>query len=525
MPGGAGAPPLVTSRTVPCSLGIDLGTTNAKAALVGDDGAVVSTGSRPITTSRSGDAAEQDPEGLWSAVVGAVREATAAAPDAAAAVTDLGVCSQYSSIIPVGADGRPTAGCVLYLDQRGTRHSWAIVERHPEAFEVWMERHGIPPVGGGLSLGHILHLQHDRPEVHADTTAYLEPMDFVNLRLTGRAVANQCTVFMSQLCDNRELGVTAYDADLIRMSGVDPSKLPPLVGLDEPVGELLPDVAEELGLGARVIVRGAMNDSHAGALATGAHVPGRGGLMIGTTSVLLDTVDRMALDADHEVLSMPSPIPGRYVVWAENGISGRAVEHVLERVVYAADELGDHITDDHFRALDAVIRSVEPGSGRTLFLPWLSGSLSPDVNTAMRGAFLNLSLDTTRPQLVRAMIEGTSFNLGWLLPFVESFTGTRMEEVVFGGGAARSEGWSQILADVLDRPVLRLASPETAVARTVALCAARGVAEVVAGADSHVELADRFTSEPGSRSLYEGMQEQFVASFEALAPIYEALNG
>ncbi len=209
-----------------CALGIDVGTTNAKAALVADGGAVLAAGSRPIATRRSGDTAEQDPEELWSAVVGAVREATAAAPDAAMAVTDLGVCSQYSSIVPVDRAGQPTAQCILYLDQRGTTHSWSVMERHPEAFEVWLERHGIPPVGGGLSLGHILHLQNDRPEVHAATAAYLEPMDFVNLRLTGRVTANQCTVFMSQLCDNRELGVTEYDAELVRMSGVDPQQAP-----------------------------------------------------------------------------------------------------------------------------------------------------------------------------------------------------------------------------------------------------------------------------------------------------------
>lgn len=510
---------------MPCSLGIDLGTTNAKAALVTDDGTVVATGSRPIATRRCGEVAEQDPEQLWSAVVDAVREVTSAAPREASAVTDLGVCSQYSSIIPVDAEGRPTADCVLYLDQRGTGHSWAVLERHPEAFTVWLERHGIPPVGGGLSLGHILHIQLDRPEVHAATDKYLEPMDFVNMRMTGRAAANQCTAFMSQLCDNRTLGVTEYDPDLVAMSGVDPGRLPPLLRIDEPVGELLPELVEQLGLLPGVTVNAAMNDSHAGAVATGARVEGRGGLMIGTTSVLLDTVDHKGLDADHEVLSMPSPIPGTYLVWAENGISGRAVEHVLENVIYASDELGDHLTDDSFSALDAVIRSVGPGSGKLLFLPWLSGSLSPDVRGSMRGAFLNLSLDTTRSQLVRATVEGTAFNLGWLLPFVESFTGRTMDEVVFGGGAARSEGWAQILADVLGRPVRTLASPESAVARAVALCAARGVADVVEQTDHLVVTASSFEPNPGTRALYGRMQEQFVASFEALAPICTELNG
>jgi len=167
--------------------------------------------------------------------------------------------------------------------------------------------------------------------------------------------------------------------------------------------------------------------------------------MIGTTSVVLDTTEKHGTDLDHEVLSMPSPFAGEYLVWAENGLAGKVVEHVLEHVVHATDELGDHATDDPFASLDRVLAAVPPGSGNILFLPWLAGSLSPSANGTMRGGFLNLSLDTERRHLVRAVIEGLGFNLGWLLPVVEGFSGHRGDEIVFGGGAARSAEWVQTL--------------------------------------------------------------------------------
>jgi sugar (pentulose or hexulose) kinase len=153
------------------ALGIDVGTTNAKAAIVGADGVIAAAGQRPVTTRREGDTATQDPSELWAAVVGAVRDAVAQAPGAAAAVTDIGVDSQYSSILGVDADGAPTSDLIVYLDHRGTDHSLAIFERHPGSFELWVDRHGIPPVGGGLSLAHLLHLQLDRPDAHARTAA------------------------------------------------------------------------------------------------------------------------------------------------------------------------------------------------------------------------------------------------------------------------------------------------------------------------------------------------------------------
>lgn len=502
------------------ALGIDVGTTNAKVVLTDGDGEVVAATARAIPTARGDGTAGQDAEALWAAVEGAVSELTAAHPRAAGEVAAVGVCSQYSSIVPVDAAGRPTAELVLYLDQRGTDHSWAIMERHPEALEIWLDRHGIPPVGSGLSLGHVLHLQHDRPEVHAATAAYLEPMDFVNLRLTGRVTATQCTMFTAQLCDNRELGATEYDEDLVRMAGVDPDRLPPLVPVDGVAGEVQPDVAERLGIPAGAVVHAGMNDSHAGAFATGAYRGGHGGLMIGTTAVLLDDVDRKDADLDHEIVSMPSPVPDVYLAWAENGIAGKAVEHVLHEIVYASDELGDHTPPDVFAALDNAVAAAPAGAGGVLFLPWLAGSMAPAANTKMRGGFLNLSFDTQRTQLVRALVEGTAFNVGWLLPAVENFTGRRMEQIVLGGGAARSAGWAQILADVLDRPVHALREPELAVARAVALVAAGRTDDEIL-----VRTGNRYEPDPEHRERYDSLQEHFVAAHDALRALFESLNG
>jgi xylulokinase len=501
------------------AIGIDVGTTNAKVVLVAPEGEVVASASRAIPTIRTDDTAGQDANGLWHAVEDAVIELTDAHPAAARDVGHIGVCSQYSSIVPVDAEGRPVAELMLYLDRRGTGRSWAILERHPEALEMWLERHGVPPVGGGLSLGHVLHFQHDRPDVHAAATAYLEPMDFVNLRLTGRVAATQCTMFTAQLCDNRSLGATEYDTELVELAGVDPSHLPPLIPVDGIVGEVLPDVAERLGIPAGTVVHAGMNDSHAGAYATGAYHGGHGGLMIGTTAVLLDSVERKDTDLDHEIVSMPSPVPGIYLAWAENGMAGKAVEHLLEHVIYADDVLGAHVTADRFGALDAALDAVPAGSGGVLFLPWLAGSMAPVSSSRMRGGFLGMSLDTGRTHLVRAMVEGTAFNAGWLLPAVERFTGRQMTEIVLGGGAARSRAWAQILADVLDRPVRRLREPDTAVARAVAL-----VAMGCTGDDAMVRTGSVHHPNPAHRGRYEAMQQQFIAAFEATRPIHEALG-
>ena len=205
------------------AIGIDVGSTNVKVVLVDDSGRIAADASRPLRTDTVGDSVTQDPDALWSAVVDAIREVTSARPDAAGDVATIGVCSQYSSIVPVDEHGAAVAPLKMYLDTRGAGACWDILERHPDAFETWVARHGIPPIGGGLSLSHLLHFQLDEPEVHARTATYLEVMDLVNLRLTGVVAATQCTMFTSQLCDNRTVGTTRYDPELLSMSGSMPT--------------------------------------------------------------------------------------------------------------------------------------------------------------------------------------------------------------------------------------------------------------------------------------------------------------
>jgi xylulokinase len=484
----------------PGALGIDVGSTNVKVALVDAEGGLLRSAGRPLTTHRDGDVAEQDAEALWEAVVDAVREVV----EGFAEVAGIGVCSQYSSIVPVDAAVRPVAPMAMYWDQRGTDHSWAIMERHPDAFEVFVERHGIPPLGTGLSLAHLLHFQHDRPDVHAATAHYLEPMDYLVARLTGTVVGTQGSMFMSQVCDNRSVGVTEYDPDLVAMAGVDVDRLPPLVTGDAPVGEVRPAVAAQLGLLPGARVRAGMNDSAGGALATDAFAPGRGGLAVGTTAVLLDSVPDKRIDLDAELVSMPSPAGGPYLAWAENGIAGRSVEHCFRLLGGGFDELEP--------SLDA----SAPGAGGVLFLPWLAGSLAPAADRAVRGGFVNVSVDTERADLVRAMVEGTAHNLRWLLPAVEKFTGNRIDELAFLGGAARSAGWAQVLADVLERPVSPLVDAECAVARAVARHAL--------GLDPALPVATTYEPRPEHQERYAAAHEQFVACFEALRPVFHALN-
>jgi xylulokinase len=194
------------------------------------------------------------------------------------------------------------------------------------------------------------------------------------------------------------------------------------------------------------------------------------------------------------------------------------VEHVL------ASLLGGELpsTDsgspaDPFQALDQTLAAVPPGSDGVVFLPHLAGAMAPVTDAGARGAFVGLSLATSREHLVRAAVEGTALNAAWLLPAVEGLSGSRAETLVLGGGAGRSAGWAQAIADVMERPVAALVDPGAAVARAAALAALLGPDTAAIDAEATVvRVGTTYEPRPEHAATYREARHRFVATFEAL---------
>jgi xylulokinase len=513
-------------------LAVDLGTSGPKAGVFDVEGRILGTGRRPVETLLLPDGgAEQDPEAVWRAVVDACREALAA-PGSAQDVAAVSVCSQYSSIVPLDGHGKPTMNMILWLDKRAAKSALAAlpggrrVRDRPWRLLRWLRIHGIPPLDSGLdSLAHMRWVMLSRPDVYARTKLFLEPMDFIAYRLTGRATANACSAFLMLLVDNRDLLRARWHPTLLEYSALDPSKLPELVPVDAELGVVRPEVAEELGLPAGVKVHAPVNDTQAGGMGCFAHHGDHAGISIGSSSVLVTHVPFKRTAIGLSLVSMPSPVPGTYFVMAENGIGGRAAEYFLERLVFARDGFTDHSSTDGFAALERTASAVEPGSGGVLFLPWLGGSLSPAEDARVRGGFLNMSLETTRAQLGRAVLEGVALNLRWLRGAVERFARRRLARFVLGGGGAGSDLWAQIVADVVGLPVHQVADPRFSTCRGAALLGLHRLG-LVGIDDFERRVPIRAVREPRAELAprYDLLFEQFARAFHANRRIFRALN-
>ena len=504
-------------------MAVDLGSTGIKVAVVDETGRVRSSAGEVIPLVFTADGGvEQDPHLWWSALGRCARHATADAGCTAGDITLVAVTSQYTSTVPVAADGTPVGNTIMWMDGRGSRHNTA--SRQPEQRARWLDLHGMAPSGND-DIGHIAFIRNELPDVYAAAAAFVEPMDALAARLTGRVTATQNTMFPMLSVDNRTWGVTEYSDELLAMSGLDPHKLPPLVPMGAPRGDITADAAAHLGVSPRAVVTGATIDSVTSAVGTGAIEPSTCGLIIGTTSVMGTHLGSKRHDIEHGLTTAPSPLPGTWFLVAENGIGGKALDVFVNNMVYADDGLGREVAPDSFDAVLAAAAAVPTGSNGVLFQPWLVGSMAPGLQRRMRGGFANIGLATTRSDMARSVLEGVAMNAAWLLPYFSALAGQSYAEVTLGGGGAGSALWGQIVADCMGIPVRRLANPRTTNAHGAALLAlAETGSFALAELPALLAVQQVHHPDPTAHRTMARLTEALVDLHQRTAPFYEALH-
>jgi xylulokinase len=516
-------------------LAIDLGSGSHKAALVADTGEVVASAEERIDTRLlPGGGAEQDPMEWWNGAKRAARSVIEASGIPTAQIVAVACDSQWSVVVPVDEHAEPLMNAVHWMDTRGGKHNRRITHGFPaiQGYGLpkllqWIRLTGLVPTHSGVdSLGHTLFIKHERPHIYARTFKFLEPMDFLTARLTGKITATQKTMAPFVLVDNRRWGSREYSRRLLHLADLDHEKFPELLPNDAVVGPLLPSVAAELGLSPSTQVVAGINDSNATAIGSGAVADFDMIIYIGTTLYMTGHVPFKKTDLKHFMTSLPSPFRSRYILLGEQGTGGKCVEFFLDRLVFPNDRLGSGPKpQDAYERFDAIAAEAPPGSQGLIFLPWLNGSVVPSENPFVRGAFFNLSLNTTRSHMARSIMEALAYNNRWTRGPAEKFIGRPIDAFRFSGGGALSDLWGQIHADVLGTPIQQIEDPLNSTVRGTALLALvimghRRLEEL----PSLIKVKQVFEPDRSRRAVYDKMYAHYRALFERNKKIYAALN-
>jgi xylulokinase len=515
-------------------LAVDLGTSGPKVALVSTKGDVAASASEPVSLHLLPEGgAEQDPAEWWAAVTAAARGAVAQGGIPPERVVAVACTAQWAGTVATDETGKPLRPAVIWMDSRGNRAIRRQVRGKVSVLGFGASKlanlvrltGGAPSLSGKDPVAHILWLRDNEPEVYKAAYKFLEPVDWLNQQLTGRFAASFDSIVLHWVTDNRSIDDVKYDDGLLRITGLDRNKLPDLGPPASIIGTLQRSAADQLGLPEGIPVSTGTGDLHSAAVGSGAVADFDPHLYIGTSSWISCHVPYKKTAPTTNVASIPSAIPGRYVIADEHETAGACLTF-LKDVFCADDELGKMVSEENvLKLFDEVAEKSPTGANGAIFTPWLNGERTPVDDHTIRGGFHNLSLGTSRRDMVRAVYEGVAYNSRWLLDAVERFCHKEFESLAFIGGGANSEIWCQIHADVTGRKIRQVDQPVLAGVRGAAFLALVALGRMqVDDIAPLVPIKQVFEPDPGTRSAHDARFAEFVKLYEQTKDIHKRLN-
>ena len=415
------------------TLGIDLGTSELKLALVDDRGALVASAGAPLAVARPHPHwAEQDPQDWWDALVVAARVLRERHPGHWSTIRAIGLSGQMHGAVLLDGVRRVLRPAILWNDTRSAAQCGELVRRLPS----------LPLIAGNLAMPgftapKLMWVAEHEPDVFRRTSLVLLPKDWLRWKLTATAVSDMSDAAGTLWLD---VGRRAWSAELLQASGMTPAQMPALVEGSDVSGTLQPEAALALGLPAGLPVAGGGGDNAASAVGIGAVQPGEGFLSLGTSGVLFVVTDRHRPNPASAVHAFCHALPGR---WHQMSVMLSAANG-LQWVTRLTGLASEAALLDRVEALTDAQRNHAP-----LFLPYLSGERTPHNDPDASGAFFGMDNETDAARLGHAVIEGVGFGLADGLQALRD-AGTEVGRLTLVGGGARSAHWAQLLADTLD---------------------------------------------------------------------------
>jgi xylulokinase len=385
---------------------------------------------------------------------------------------------------------------------------------------------GMPSLSGKDPAGHMLLIRDSYPNIYAKTYKFLNVLDYMNLRLTGRFAATHDSIVTSWVTDNRDVEHIRYEPELLKYSGIDPEKFPEIVPCTDVLGKLRADAAEQLGLESNVVVVAGSIDTAAAAVGSGAVEDFLPHLYIGTSSWVAAHVPFKKTDINTRMASIPCAVPGRYLLTALQATAGGNLTYLRDNILYHKDELLQEAgVPDLFKVLDQITERTPPGSNGVIYTPWIWGERAPVEDLSLRAGLYNLSLKNTREDIIRAFLEGVALNTRWLMGPVNKFLGQKVNRINLVGGGAQSDVWCQIFADVMSLEIRQVADPIQANARGAGWIAATALGEIqIKDIPGLIQYKRTYNPNPQYRSLYDERFQVFQDIYRQMNGIYRRLN-
>lgn len=484
---------------------------------------------------------EQSADEWWAAMresTKAVLKKTKIDPDD---IKAIGFCSQMQGLVLVDENGNALRNPMSYMDTRGAAQK----EKYGKGL-INIEGLGLIKMLNSLRLTaaapasvkdpiwRYKWVQDNEPEIFKKIYKWLDVKEYLIMRCTGRAVMTEDSAFGTFLYDLRK-GKKCWSEKLCRLYGVDIRHMPDVVAATDLVGGLTEKAAADLGLSPGTAVFASGGDATLLGVGAGAVNEGDTHIYIGTSGWISTAIKKPKLDISNMIASVIAARPGYYNFFAEQETAGKCIEWAKNHL--ALDEIDIYldkkkITDDpeaQYRSLydylADVAEVIDPGCDGVIFTPWLHGNRCPFEDPNARGLFFNISLDTGKRALLRAIMEGNAFHLRWMMEAMEKTVKTS-PVIRFVGGGALADLTCQMIADITGKIIEVPEAPQNAGAVGAAVISALGLGIIkdFSNIKEYIPIYKIFTPNNANKTAYEKNYAIFKKLYQANRKLFKEMN-
>lgn len=488
-------------------LGIDLGTSACKLLLVAEDGSILNSVTKeyPLLFPRPG-WSEQNPEDWWAAVRAGIPELLQGFD--AASVAGIGCGGQMHGLVVLDGQDRVIRPAILWNDGRtGDEVEYLNNVIGRDRLSAWTANIAF----AGFTAPKLLWLRKHEPENFQKISRIMLPKDYVNYMLTGVHSCDYSDASGMLLLDVKN---KRWSREMLDICGVKDSQMPQLFESFEVVGTLTTAAATALGLPETVKVVAGAGDNAAAAVGTGTVGAGGCNISLGTSGTVFISSDRFGVDPNNALHAFAHADGGYHLMGCMLSAAS-CNKWFCEEILKTAD----------FAEEQQAIPEEKLGENHVYFLPYLMGERSPINDTNARGTLIGMTMDTTRADMVQAVLEGVAFAIRDSFEVAKSL-GISIPRSNLCGGGAKSPLWRKIFANVLGIP-LDMVKTEQGPGYGAAMLAMVGCgrfASVQAATDALVETASSTEPDPVLTEKYEKRYRQFRLLYPALKPVFGVLK-
>ena len=482
-------------------IGIDLGTSALKLLLVDGNGTIHNTVTRkyPLELPHPG-WSQQAPEDWKRAVLEGVPELLRGFD--AGAVKGIGCGGQMHGLVILDERDEVIRSAILWNDGRTageTEYLNTVVGK--EKLSAWTANIAF----AGFTAPKLLWLREHEPDSFARIAKIMLPKDYVNYILTGVHSTDYSDASGTLLLDVKN---RRWSAEMLSVCGVTESQMPKLYESWEAVGTLRPEMAALLGLPESVRVCAGAGDNAAAAVGTGTVGEGRCNISLGTSGTVFISSRRFRGDPQNALHAFAHADGGYHLMGCM--LSAASCNKWLMDEIFQTE---------NYAGEQGAIAPEKLGEDRVYFLPYLMGERSPINDTNARGVFAGMSMDTSRADLVQAVLEGVAFAIRDSVEVAKS-QGIALERSTVCGGGAKSPLWKTILANVLDLELETTATEQGPGmgGAMLAMVACGEYPDVESVCEKLVTVSARVCPQPE-------LVEKYQRRYEKFRKLYPALKG